>query len=49
MTPIKEHINSMSSYERAKLIVDTMRFVATAAAPFMTIGLGYYAKHFLGW
>jgi len=46
---LKEHFRSMSSYERFKLLVDLMRFFATAAAPFLIVGLGYYTKHFLGW
>lgn len=46
---LKQHIEQMSSYEKFKLLVDMLRFFATAAAPFMTIGLGYYAKHILGW
>jgi hypothetical protein len=46
---LKDHIKSMSSYEKAKLIVDTLRFIATAAAPFMIVFLGYFTKHYLGW
>jgi len=46
---LKEHLNSMTSYEKAKLVCDTMRFFATAAAPFITVLLGFYAKHILGW
>jgi hypothetical protein len=46
---IRDHLKSMSSYERAKLIVDFMRFLATAAAPFLIVLLGHFAKHYLGW
>ena len=46
---IKEHIKNMSSYERAKLVVDFMRFLATAAAPFLIVGLGYFTKYVLQW
>lgn len=46
---IREHIKSMSSYEKAKLVVDFMRFLATAAAPFMIVGLGYFTKYVLKW
>jgi len=46
---LKEDIGKMSEYERYKLVVDLLRFFATAAAPFMIIGLGYYTKHYMGW
>jgi hypothetical protein len=46
---IRDHLKSMSSYERAKLVVDFMRFLATAAAPFMIVGLGYFTKYILKW
>lgn len=46
---IRQHIDSMTSYEKAKLIVDTLRFFATAAAPFLIVGLGYFTKHYLNW
>lgn len=46
---LKEHIKSMTSYEKFKLTIDMLRFLATAAAPFLIIGLGYYTKHHLGW
>ena len=46
---LKEELSSMSPYERRKLQIDFMRFVATMLAPFMIVLLGHAVKHGLGW
>ncbi len=46
---VKEDLNRMSTYERYKLGVDFLRFMATLAAPFVMVLVGKLAKDFLGW
>ena len=42
-------IKEMTKYERYKLTVDFMRFMATMLAPFVIVGLQWAMKHFGGW
>jgi hypothetical protein len=49
MKKIKEDFKEMSAYERRKLQVDFLRFIATLGAPFMIVILGHLAKTILGW
>lgn len=46
---LKEDLKQMSPYEKWKLRVDFMRFLATMLAPFMIVGLQLIFKHLLGW
>ena len=46
---IKEDFKHMTPYERRKLQVDFLRFIATLGAPFMIILFGHLAKTTLGW
>lgn len=46
---IQDDLNQMTPYERRKLQIDFLRFVATMLAPFLAVILGYAAKHWLGW
>jgi hypothetical protein len=49
MNHIKEDFKQMTAYERRKLQVDFMRFIATLGAPFVIIIFGHLAKTTLGW
>ena len=49
MNKLKEDFHHMTPYERRKLQVDFLRFIATLGAPFMIILLGHLAKTLLGW
>jgi hypothetical protein len=46
---IKQDFEKMSAYEKWKLRVDFLRFIATMLAPFMIILFGHLAKVYLGW
>jgi hypothetical protein len=46
---ISNEFQKMSPYERYKLKVDFLRFIATMGAPFMIILLGHLTKQYLGW
>lgn len=46
---IKQDFEKMSPYERYKLKVDFLRFVATMGAPFMIVLLSHITKTYLGW
>lgn len=46
---LKQDFEQMTAYERRKLQVDFLRFIATLGAPFMIIILGHLAKTMLGW
>ena len=39
----------MSPYEKWKLRVDFLRFIATMMAPVMVVVFTYIAKKYLGW
>jgi len=45
---IKDDFKQMSPYEKRKLQVDFMRFIATLGAPFIIVGLQLIFKHILG-
>lgn len=46
---IKEDFKQMTAYEKRKLQVDFLRFIATLGAPFVIIIFGHLAKTILGW
>lgn len=46
---IKDDFEKMTAYERYKLKVDFLRFIATMLAPFMIVLLGHITKQYLGW
>jgi hypothetical protein len=46
---IKEEFKKLDFFQRSKLTVDFMRFVATMLAPFMIVLFGRIAKVYLGW
>jgi hypothetical protein len=46
---IKEEFDKLDFFQRSKLTVDFMRFVATMLAPFMIVLFGRIAKVYLGW
>jgi|GEM_PF-5661395 hypothetical protein len=46
---IKQDFEQMTPYEKWKLRVDFLRFVATMGAPFMIVILGHVAKVYFGW
>jgi hypothetical protein len=46
---IKEDFKKMTPYERWKLKVDFLRFIATLGAPFMIVILSHFTKKWLGW
>jgi hypothetical protein len=46
---LNEDFKQMSPYEKWKLRVDFMRFIATMLAPFMMVALGYFTKYVLKW
>jgi hypothetical protein len=46
---LKEDFKNMSPYEKWKLRVDFMRFIATLGAPFIIVFFSYISKKYLGW
>lgn len=46
---LKKDFEEMTPYERLKLKVDFLRFLATLGAPFIMVTFGYIAKNYLGW
>jgi hypothetical protein len=46
---IREDFEKMTPYERYKLKVDFLRFIATIGAPFMIVLLSHITKQYLGW
>lgn len=49
MLKIKQEFKEMTPYERYKLKVDFLRFIATMMAPIMIVVFTRVAKTFLGW
>jgi hypothetical protein len=46
---IKQEFDKLDFFQKSKLTVDFMRFIATMLAPFMIVGLQLIFKHLLGW
>lgn len=46
---IKDEFNKLDFFQRSKLTVDFMRFIATMLAPVMIVIFGRIAKIYLGW
>lgn len=46
---IKEDFKKMTEYEKWKITIDFLRFVATLGAPFMIVILSHMAKKWLNW
>jgi hypothetical protein len=49
MKQLRQDFKTMTPYERYKLKVDFLRFLATMAAPIMIVVFTRIAKLFLGW
>lgn len=46
---IKEDFKQMTAYEKRKIQVDFLNFVARLSIPFMIVILSHFAKTILGW
>lgn len=46
---LKEDFDKLDFFQKSKLTVDFMRFIATMLAPFLIVGLQLIFKHVIGW